>query len=153
MTRNIWNSPYRHVELAETSSRQAHTARCLWQKGGFTRKSRHCGNVNPRSAHVFHGRHRECNFPLSSGVFPITVPPCKGTHGDRVAGDNTRSRHNLRHFSYCATSPAWQLRNRTPRILVLSVKSDARCGRRRCGSKSVFKLVAKVFRTRLHAFA
>ena len=30
-----------------------------------------------------------------------------------------RSRHNLRHFSYYATSPAWQLRNRTPRILVL----------------------------------
>ena len=34
----------------------------------------------------------------------ITVPPCKGTHGDRVAGDNTRSRHNQRHFSYYATS-------------------------------------------------
>ena len=60
----------------------------------------------------------------------IAVPPCKGTHGNRVAGDNTRSRHNLRHFSYYATSPAWQLRNRTPRILVLFVKSDARCGRR-----------------------
>ena len=49
----------------------------------------------------------------------ITVPPCNGTHGDRVAGDNTRSRHNLRHFPYYATSPVWQLRNRTPRILVL----------------------------------
>ena len=34
----------------------------------------------------------------------IPVPPCKGTHGDRVAGDNTRSRHNLRQFSHCATS-------------------------------------------------
>ena len=58
-------------------------------------------------------------LPLSSGVFPITVPPCKETHGDRVAGDNTRSRHNYRHSPYYATSPAWQLRNRTPRILVL----------------------------------
>ena len=65
----------------------------------------------------------KCNFSLSSGVCPITVPPCKGTHGDRVAGDNStrltqsvtiaipslrslRSRHNQRHFSYCATSPA-----------------------------------------------
>ena len=31
-------------------------------------------------------------FPLSSGVFPIAVPPLhkfEGTHGDRVAGDNT----------------------------------------------------------------
>ena len=51
----------------------------------------------------------------------IAVPPCKGTHGDRAAGDNStrltqsvtiaipslrslRSRHNQRHFSYCATS-------------------------------------------------
>ncbi len=72
----------------------------------------------------------KCNFPLSSGVFPIAVPPCKGTHGNRVAGENTRSRHNLRHFSYYATSPVWQLRNRTPHILVLYVKSDARYGRR-----------------------
>ena len=31
-------------------------------------------------------------FSLSSGVFPIAVPPLhkfEGTHGDRVAGDNT----------------------------------------------------------------
>ena len=69
--------------------------------------------------------------------FPYHRSPLQGTHGDRVAGDNTRSRHNLRHFSYCATSPAWQLRNRTPRILVLFVKSDARFGRRRCGSDYV----------------
>ena len=62
--------------------------------------------------------------------FPYHRSPLQGTHGDRVAGDNTRSRHNQRHFSYYATSPAWQLRNRTPRILVLFVKSDARYGRR-----------------------
>ena len=64
-----------------------------------------------------------------------------------------------------------RLRNNMAQSLVLYVKSDARYGRRRCGSKSVFevaecvykcaplavlfvfKLVAKVFRTRLHAFA
>ena len=69
-------------------------------------------------------------------VAPISPLPFKGTHGDRIAGDNStrltqsvtiaipslrslRSRHNFRHFSYYATSPAWQLRNRTPRMLVL----------------------------------
>ena len=33
-------------------------------------------------------------FPLSSRVFPITVPPLRdleGTHGDRVAGDNANA--------------------------------------------------------------
>ena len=52
--------------------------------------------------------------------FPYHRSPFQGTHGDRIAGDNTRSRHNFRHFSYYATSPAWQLRNKTPRILVQS---------------------------------
>ena len=60
----------------------------------------------------------------------ITVPPCKGTHGDRVAGDNTRSRHNLRHFSYCATSPAWRLAQHNATHSRTTVKSDARYGRR-----------------------
>ena len=73
----------------------------------------------------------KCNFPLSSGVWtaafawqsalfalatirpldeslyasrPYHRSPLQGTHGDRVAGDNTRSRHNLRQFSHCATS-------------------------------------------------
>ena len=72
--------------------------------------------------------------------FPYHRSPFQGTHGDRVAGDNTRSRHNLRHFSYCATSPAWQLRNGTPRILVLSAKSDARFARRLAAPIPSFKL-------------
>ena len=55
-----------------------------------------------------------------------------------------RSRHNLRQFASCATSPAWQLRNRTPRVLVLYVKSDARFTRRRCGSCSVFEYAHSV---------
>ncbi len=91
---------------------------------------------------------QKCNFPLFSGVWtaafawqsalfalatirpldellyasrPYHRSPLQGTHGDRVAGDNStrltqsvtiaipslrslRSRHNQRHFSYCATS-------------------------------------------------
>ena len=74
---------------------------------------------------------QKCNFPLSSCVWTAafawqsalfalaTIRPLdellyasrpyrrstlQGTHGDRAAGDNTRSRHNQRHFSYCATS-------------------------------------------------
>ena len=38
--------------------------------------------------------YKELKFPLSSGVFPIAVPPLhkfEGTHGDRVAGDNTNA--------------------------------------------------------------
>ena len=75
-------------------------------------------------------------FPQVFSLSPFPLASCKGTHGDCVAGGNStrltqgvtiaipslrslRSRHNLRHFSYYATSPAWQLRNRTPRILVL----------------------------------
>ena len=45
-------------------------------------------------------------FPLSSGVFPIAVPPLhkfEGTHGDRVAGDNTRCSHRNGHFTYYVT--------------------------------------------------
>ena len=55
-----------------------------------------------------------------------------------------RSRHNLHHFSYYATSPAWQLRNKTPRILVLFVKSDTRFARR---------LAARVPASKLHIIA
>ena len=41
-------------------------------------------------------------FPLSSRVFPITVPPLRdleGTHGDRVAGDNVTIASPLRATS------------------------------------------------------
>ena len=92
------------------------------------------------------GANYECNFPLSSGVFPITVPPCKGTHGDRVAGDNTRSRHNLRHFSYCATSlcaPATQQHGAvacTLRQVRRSIRSPP------CGSNSVFEVAQSVYK-------
>ena len=79
--------------------------------------------------------------------FPYHRSPFQGTHGDRVAGDNTRSRHNLRHFPYYATSPAWQLRNRTPRILVLYVKSDARYGRRLAAPIPSSKLQSPCIRT------
>ena len=41
-----------------------------------------------------------------------------------------RSRHNLRHFSYCATSPAWRLAQHNATHSRTTVKSDARYGRR-----------------------
>ena len=76
----------------------------------------------------------------------ITVPPCKGTHGDRVAGDNTRSRHNQRHFSHCATSlcaPAPQQHGAvacTLRQVRRSIRSPP------CGSKSVFEVTHSVYK-------
>ena len=71
-------------------------------------------------------------FSLSSGVFPIAVPPLhkfEGTHGDRVAGDNTRHSHRK------VSSPCYITRSRAKkatlaRSLVLSVKLDARFSRR-----------------------
>ena len=70
----------------------------------------------------------------------ITVPPCKGTHGDRVAGDNTRSRHNLRHFSYCATSLCAPATQQQGAVACTLVKSDARYGRRLAAPIPSFKL-------------
>ena len=51
-------------------------------------------------------KYQKLKFPLSSGVFPIAVPPLhkfEGTHGDRVAGDNTRCSHRKGHFTHYAT--------------------------------------------------
>ena len=74
--------------------------------------------------------------PLSSRVFPITVPPprdLEGTHGDRVAGDNTQHSHRLLSFSFYVT------RSRTKRIqtrpLTCTLRQARRSlSRRRCGS-------------------
>ena len=115
----------------------------------------------------------KCNFPLSSGVWtaafawqsalfalatirpldellyasrPYHRSPLQGTHGDRVAGDNTRSRHNLRHFSYCATSlcaPATQQHGAvacTLRQVRRSIRSPP------CGSCSVFEVTHSVYK-------
>ena len=96
----------------------------------------------PPSSRVLTSAFAQCNPPRSlwlqlvhrTGCFTrrahIAVPPQEGTHGDRVAGDNTRCSHRKVSFTYYATSPAWRLRNRIPRILVLSVKLGARYGRR-----------------------
>ena len=78
--------------------------------------------------------------------FPYHRSPLQGTHGDRVAGDNTRSRHNLRHFSYCATSlcaPATQQQGAvacTLRQVRRSIRSPP------CGSKSVFEVTHSVYK-------
>ena len=81
-------------------------------------------------------------FPLSSGVFPIAVPPLhkfEGIHGDRVAGDNTRCSHRKGHFTYYATSIAWRLRNRMPRILVQNIELRRSLFSPPCGSRYVYK--------------
>ena len=62
--------------------------RCIFQQSFHTRQV----FISSRFYKVIRVK-LKCNFPLSSGVFPITVPPCKGTHGDRVAGDNTQHSH------------------------------------------------------------
>ena len=80
-------------------------------------------------------------FPQVFSLSPFPLASCKGTHGDRVAGDNTRSRHNLRHFPYYVTRS--QAKETTLACsLVLNVKSDARFARRRCGSCSVFEVIS-----------
>ena len=86
--------------------------------------------------------------PLSSCVFPITVPPLRdleGPHGDRVAGDNTQHSHRLLSFSFYVT------RLRTKRIqtrpLTCTVRQARRSlSRRRCGSCSVFEIAHTVYK-------
>ena len=90
--------------------------------------------------------------PLSSRVFPITVPPLRdleGTHGDRVAGDNTQHSHRLISFSFYVT------RSRTKRIqtrpLTCTIRQARRSlSRRRCGSCSVFEVAHTVHKNALN---
>ena len=76
--------------------------------------------------------------------FPYHRSPLQGTHGDRVAGDNTRSRHNQCHSLIVPLRFVRRLRNNMAQSLVLYVKSDARFARRRCGSCSVFEVAHSV---------
>ena len=72
-------------------------------------------------------RELKLQFPLSSRVFPITVPPLRdleGTHGDRVAGDNTQHSHRLISFSFYVT------RSRTKRIQTRPLTCTIRQARR-----------------------
>ena len=93
--------------------------------------------------------------PLSSRVFPITVPPLRdleGTHGDRVAGDNTQHSHRLLSFSFYVT------RSRTKRIqtrpLTCTIRQARRSlSRRRCGSCSVFEVAHCVYKNALNKFS
>ena len=65
--------------------------------------------------------------PLSSRVFPITVPPLRdleGTHGDRVAGDNTQHSHRLLSFPFYVT------RSRTKKIQTRPLTCTLRQARR-----------------------
>ena len=76
--------------------------------------------------------YQKLKFPLSSRVFPIAVPPLhkfEGTHGDRVAGDNTRHSHRKVSFS-CYATRSRAKKSTLARSLVLSVKFGARYGHR-----------------------
>ena len=93
-------------------------------------------------------RELKLQFPLSSRVFPITIPPLRdleGTHGDRVAGDNTQHSHRLLSFSSYAT------RLRTKRIQTRPLTCTFRQARRSlfsppCGSCSVFEVAHTVYK-------
>nr|DAR09141.1 MAG TPA: hypothetical protein [Caudoviricetes sp.] len=88
-------------------------------------------------------------FPLSSRVFPITVPPLRdleGTHGDRVAGDNTQHSHRLLSFS------SYDTRSRTKRIqtrpLTCTIRQARRSLSRRLAARvPSFKLQIPCIRT------
>ena len=90
--------------------------------------------------------------PLSSRVFPITVPPLRdleGTHGDRVAGDNTQHSHRLLSFSFYVT------RSRTKRIQTRPLACTVRQARRSlgsppCGSCSVFEVAHTIYKCALN---
>ena len=82
-------------------------------------------------------------FPLSSRVFPITVPPLRdleGTHGDRVAGDNTQHSHKWVSSTCYATAlcaPASQQHG----AVACTVRQARRSlGSPPCGSCSVFEV-------------
>ena len=84
------------------------------------------------------------NFPPSSAVSPIAVPPYKGTHGARIAGDNTQHSHRKVPFTHYATTlcaPATQQHGavaRTFRQARRSMRSPP------CGSNSVFEVAHSV---------
>ena len=86
-------------------------------------------------------KYQKLTFPLSSGVFPIAVPPLhkfEGTHGDRVAGDNTRYSHKK------VSPPCYATRSRAKkstlaRSLVLIVELRRSLFSPPCGSRSVFE--------------
>ena len=125
--------PICHVEPAETSSRKAHII--FADKFLFSLIFQRVGVWNPK-----------CKFPLSSGVFPITVPPYKGTHGARIAGDNTQHSHRKVPFTHYATTlcaPATQQHGavaRTYRQARRSMRSPP------CGSNSVFEVAHSVYK-------
>ena len=80
--------------------------------------------------------------------FPYRRSPSayfEGTHGDRAAGDNTRCSHRKGHFTYYATSTAWRLRNKMPRILVLIIELRRSLFSPSCGSCFVFEVAYSVY--------
>ena len=82
----------------------------------------------------------------------ITVPPLRdleGTHGDRVAGDNTQRSHRLLSFSFYVTRSRTKIIQTRP--LTCTIHQARRSlARRRCGSCSVFEVVHTVYKYALN---
>ncbi len=93
-------------------------------------------------------------IPLSSRVFPITVPPLRdleGTHGDRVAGDNTQRSHRLLSFSFYVTRSRTKKPNSSAHLYFSS--SSAFAISPPCGSCSVFEAAHTVNNYTLNKFS
>ena len=89
--------------------------------------------------------------PLSSRVFPITVPPLRdleGTHGDRIAGDNTQHSHRLLSFSFYVTRSRTKKPNSSAHLYYTS--SSAFAFSPPCGSCSVFEVAHTVHKNALN---
>ena len=82
----------------------------------------------------------------------ITVPPLRdleGTHGDRVAGDNTQRSHRLLSFSFYVTRSRTK-KTKLVRSLVLFRQARRSLSRRRCCSCSVFEVAHTVYKYALN---
>ena len=91
------------------------------------------------------GVNYKCNFPFPH-VFSLSPFPSaclEGTHGDRVAGDNTQHSHRLLSSSFYVT------RSRTKRIQTRPLTCTTHQARRSLGSpplRLVFRLRMSKFR-------
>ena len=91
--------------------------------------------------------------PLSSRVFPITVPPSaclEGTHGDRVAGDNTQHSHRLLSFSCYITALCAPASQQHGAVACTFSSSSAFAFSPPCGSCSVFEVAHSAYKYALN---
>ena len=83
-------------------------------------------------------------LPLSSDVFPITVPPCREPTVTAWRGTTLSTRIDKCRSLIMPPRFVRQLRNNMAQSLVLFVKLGVRFARRRCGSCHVFETAQSV---------